>query len=317
MSMPIHLAFDREALFSKSQLYMARAYRAETDGNEDEYQLWASLALEILAKSTLSAFHPALVADPTHYQSLFAACKVSKQVDVKTISASTLYKRLGHLSKAFDERVKNFCEQLSFRRNVELHSGEAPFVGMQVSTWENAFWHTAYILLEMQEKELSDWLQPDKADSRKQFLHDSAVALKKAVDARVANAKNDFLKKIPAPEDRKVALEQSKAVLPSSLGERLLVDVDKVASYPCPSCSGAAIVGGDGYDETVISTEYGDGYEPPTELVETTYAIEELFCPLCELRLKGVREIEASGIDEYFRDVDAREMEYEPDYGND
>jgi hypothetical protein len=63
-----------EALYAKSQVYIRRALRAQSSGEAEEYQLWASLALELLGKAALAKVHPALIADPQHYQSLFAAC---------------------------------------------------------------------------------------------------------------------------------------------------------------------------------------------------------------------------------------------------
>lgn len=317
MSNEPHLAFDKEALFSKSQAYMARAYRAETDNDADEYQLWASLALELLAKSTLSSFHPALIADPNHYQSLFAACGVTKQLDVKTIAASTLYKRLSHLSKQFDHRVKIFCEQLSLRRNSELHSGESPFVGMKASAWENLFWHTTHTLLSLQNRELADWLQPDKVDSRQQFLHDSKEALQKAVLARIGHSQKDFMERYPVEADRIAAVDKSENILPGSYYKQFSSSIDAFGLVQCPSCKAKAVVGGMYWDEEIIDHDYGDGTEPPIEFVDTIYTSEELLCPTCSLRLDGVREIVAAGVDKEILITGDREIEFEPDYGND
>jgi hypothetical protein len=140
-----HLALLPETLYSKSQVYIGRGLRAKNAGDLEEYQLWASLALELLAKSSLSDVHPSLVADPTHYQSLFAACGKPLSADVKTITAKTLFERLGHISQAFDTRLKTFCEQLALRRNSEIHSGESPFSGMLLEAWEKHFWYAIQV----------------------------------------------------------------------------------------------------------------------------------------------------------------------------
>ena len=75
---------------------MARGLRAKNEGVLDENQLWASLALELLAKSSLSNLHPALVADPTHYQSLFSACGHPLSPDVKTYMVSSRFARFDY-----------------------------------------------------------------------------------------------------------------------------------------------------------------------------------------------------------------------------
>src|SRR5690348_10617393 len=116
-------AIRKEGLLAKSRVYIQRAFRAKMADDLDEYQLWASLALELLGKAALANIHPSLVVDPTHFESLFAASGLNVSTDIKTINAKTLYNRLGHLSKYFDSRVKEFCDAISLRRNAELHSG--------------------------------------------------------------------------------------------------------------------------------------------------------------------------------------------------
>ena len=141
MNAKICLGLDAETLYGKSQVYIHRGLRAKNSKQYDEYQLWASLALELLAKSSLSRIHPAMVADPEHHESIFAACGQPISPDIKTITAKTLFKRISKLLPKFDQRSKNFCEQLALRRNSEIHSGESPFSGMAIAAWENQYCH--------------------------------------------------------------------------------------------------------------------------------------------------------------------------------
>ena len=53
------------------------------------------------------------------------------------------------------------------------------------------------------------------------------------------------------------------------------------------------------------------------EIVDREFVGEEFRCPTCELTLMGSDEIEASGLNYIHEDQQEREMEYEPDYGND
>ena len=82
-------ALSSDALMGKSQAYMGRALAAKP-GSKGEYQLWASLALELVGKAALARIHPCLVADPQSKVSLFAAAGMSISPDIKTITATTL-----------------------------------------------------------------------------------------------------------------------------------------------------------------------------------------------------------------------------------
>jgi hypothetical protein len=52
-------------------------------------------------------------------------------------------------------------------------------------------------------------------------------------------------------------------------------------------------------------------------VVDREYSGEEFHCPSCDLSLLGSGEIIASGLNCIHEEQHSREMEYEPDYGND
>jgi hypothetical protein len=56
-------AITEQGLLAKSRVYIQRAFRAKQANDLDEYQLWASLALELLGKAVLASIHPSLVVD--------------------------------------------------------------------------------------------------------------------------------------------------------------------------------------------------------------------------------------------------------------
>lgn len=60
----INTAISEEALLGKSRAYIAKALRRKGEQDLEEYQLWASLALELLGKAALAHRHPCLVVDP-------------------------------------------------------------------------------------------------------------------------------------------------------------------------------------------------------------------------------------------------------------
>src|SRR3546814_10050354 len=83
----VFIAINGDALHAKSKVYIGRALTRNGAGDLDEYQLWASLALELLGKAALARRHSSLVVDPTHWQSMFVAAGINVTTDVKTIAA--------------------------------------------------------------------------------------------------------------------------------------------------------------------------------------------------------------------------------------
>lgn len=319
-------ALEREALFAKSQVYIRRGLRAQAARDVDEYQLWASLALELLGKAALSRVHPALVADPTHTESLFAACGRHLSADIKTITAKALFSRLTHIDKAFDSRHQKFCEQLSLRRNAELHSGESPFSGMSAEAWEREFWGAIETLLRMQAESLDSWLGAENAKVPTKILKQAKEALQWAVKNRIARCKEDFLKTHQDPKQRQQVINRSKFLQVFDGTRMILPGFDGFAREKCAACGSGAFLGGTLWNEEVIAADPGYEHvddqgnwwgEPPSETIEKTFSTEEFICPTCGLRFSGTKEIAAADLPEDFVEREERIREFEPDYGND
>jgi len=315
MSRNTHLALLPEALYSKSQVYIRRGLRAKNAGELEEYQLWASLALELLAKSSLSCVHPALVADPQHFESLFAACGRTLSPNVKTITAKTLFERLGHISKEFDKRLQKFCEQIALRRNSEIHSGESPFSGMQADAWEKHFWYAVQVVLALQDKVLDEWLGAESSTDPKQLLIDAENAMHMAVQTRIENAKEDFEVQHRNKNKRDELIESSKYIRCWEHNDKFNICPDGYELNACPACNAMGILGGILWGE-----EVSDKFDPEdsfAEYVEKTFSVEEFFCITCGLHLAGKREMGVTELPEEFHEIEERELEFEPDYGND
>jgi hypothetical protein len=77
-------AFSYESLWNKSKAYVDRSLRGRDDSDAHAHYLWAAVALELLGKAYLARIHPSLVADPTHFHSLSAACGRSLSPDLKS-----------------------------------------------------------------------------------------------------------------------------------------------------------------------------------------------------------------------------------------
>lgn len=315
MNKNINPALNYEALYVKSKIYISRGLRAKTHGDAEEYQLWASMALELLAKSSLSTIHPALVADPTHSDSLFAACGVPISPDIKTITAKTLFQRLGHISKLFDLRLIKFCEQLSLRRNSEIHSGESPFAGMKADAWEVKYWYAIEVILSIQNKGLDEWLGAEDSKAPIQILTDANNAVVMAVKARISHTREDFESAHKNPKERASYIKSNECKRAWEYWNEFDDSMEDFQMNPCPSCSAVGILGGVLWNEEVSDERYdSDSF---VELIEKTYSAEEYLCKVCGLHLSGIREVKASNLPEEFVITEEREREFEPDYGND
>ncbi len=305
-------ALERDALYAKSQVYIRRGFRAQADNDTEEYQLWASLALELLGKAALAKVHPVLVADPDHFQSLFAACGRQISPNLKTITASTLFKRLTHIDKTFDSRHMEACEQMALRRNAELHSGESPFSGMSPEAWEQEFWGAAEIILGMQDETLESWLGAEDAKAPAKIIQQAQQALEWAVGNRVSRCKEDFEKEYKGAKRREKIVAESKFL---TWNDHTWDARDRCS---CSACRCLGFLGGNLWNEEIIDQE-SEGTEdfPPMETVKKTFLSELFFCPTCKLRLFGTKEISAADLPSEFYQTEDRQREFEEEYGND
>jgi hypothetical protein len=303
-------AFTKEGLLGKSKVYILRAFRAKVAGDLDEYQLWSSLALELLGKSALASISPSLVADPTHLDSMLAAAGVHSGTDFKTITSKTVYLRLNQLSKYFDTNVHKFCSDISLRRNAELHSGEAPFQQMRLEAWEGKYWHAAQIILDLLESSLEEWLGAREAKAPKERVKQAEEALSQAAVNRVTQAKEHFA--ALSKKEKEKAIEGAKLRTAAQLRSLFDIFTEHAWSVDCPACTNKAFFAGMSYDEEILERDPQSDYDE----VEKYYGAEQFHCPVCELHLDSRQEIEAAGLDPDHTEVEERERHYEPDYEN-
>lgn len=306
-------ALSADALMGKSQAYIGRALAAKATGSMGEYQLWASLALELVGKATLAKIHPCLVADPNSSASLFAAAGMNVSPDIKTIIAKTLFDRLTHVSKRFDEKTKEFCTNMSLKRNAELHSGEAPFEGAVAASWEGRYWHTVEIILETSDSSIEAWIGADNAKAPKELLAEYNHAIEEAAKIRVQTAAEAFGAR--PKKDRDEAHAKAAAIDLWNMRASFKLRADDIWETQCPACKSRSFLAGVKYNEEVSEEENGE--DPYEELIDVFYVAEEFLCPSCNLHLDSRETIEAVGLEVDHVETDTRQREYEPDYGND
>ena len=307
----VFIAINGEALHAKSKVYIGRAMARKAAEEFDEYQLWASLALELLGKAALAFRHPSLIVDPTNWKSLFVAAGVNVTTDVKTITAKTLFERLAHLVPRFDPVMHKFCMDISERRNAELHSADVPFRAMQLEAWEARYWHSCDTILRHMDSSLEDWLGAD-AEAPRQIVSEAAAASDAAVKLRVEAAKTWFFSLKKA--DREALAHAANAMMPIDQMPAFDAAFEEIWIEVCPACNRRAFVAGDQTGEDIKQDQ--DEYAM-WEIVEREFVGDEFRCPTCELFLLGSDELASAGIDYIHTDEVERGMDYEPDYGND
>ena len=162
----------------------------------------------------------------------------------------------------------------------------------------------------MLDSSLEEWLGAAHARAPRERVEHVQEALKQAAIKRVEQAGEHFNER--PKKERERAIEESKKrsahhypeLFPSSLEGRWPVE--------CPACSSQAFLAGISYDEEVVEPDPETDFEE----VEKYYSAERLQCPVCELHLDSREEIEAVGLDPDHTEIEEREREYEPDYGN-
>lgn len=308
----VFIAINGDALHAKSRVYIGRALARKGGGDLDEYQLWSSLALELLGKAALARKHPSLVVDPNHWQSMFVAAGINVTTDVKTITAKTLFERLVHLVPRFDKAVQKFCQDIAERRNAELHSADLPFKTMKLDAWEARYWHACDTILQQMGSSLEQWVGAADAAAPRQLLDEAAKALKAAVELRVQAAREQFDALKRAERERLAA--EAELRLPRHQTSLFRGTYDEIWPVDCPACGCRSFMAGEQIGED-ISEEHDEG--TIWEIVNRDFAGEEFKCPSCELSLSGSDEIEDAGLDYNHEDLQEREMDCEPEYGND
>ena len=224
------MVWDEHALWQKAKLFADRAFEADRDGSD--FALWATLALELLARATLAHIHPALLADPQKAENLLYTFGFGALSAPKSVPAKTVFSRCKVIVPLFTDRQEQLCMSLVERRNAELHSGELAFEQFGTAAWLADYFATCRILLDFQDRTLEELLGPDEAAAANEMIEDVAATVRAAVNARVTAARAVFQ---ALPKDEQAARLQRR---PEP------TDVTST-TQTCPACGGHALVLGE------------------------------------------------------------------------
>ncbi|MFC5694522.1 hypothetical protein ACFPU0_02970 [Pseudomonas sp. GCM10022186] len=305
------IAVSADALFAKSRLYAHRALSAKDIGDNELYQMWSALALELLAKASLAKIHPCLVVDAVNPNSLLEACGFNTNTAVRTVDANVVFARIKHTVPNFGTPNAEACKRISARRNAELHSGQAAFSGMQLDVWEGEFWSASQLILRSMGLELEAWVGIESKIPIALLKHLREIRVQ-ATRQAISDIKETFSKS-HSKKEQEALQTASKSFINYPHLEHFRYGLAHHWRVDCPACNCQGFLGGDLTDEEVIDQDHSEGYER----VNQYFSPMEFYCPTCQLHLEGEDALnEAELLDEYELEVE-REIEYEPDYGND
>ena len=296
------MVWDEQALWNKAKLFADRAVQADRDGSD--FPLWATLALELLARAALAHVHPALLADPRQGANLLYAFRLGTMSAPKSVPAKTVFTRCKDIVPLFTDQEEKLCMSLVERRNSELHSGELAFEQFSTATWLVDYFATCKILVDFQGKTLEELFGPDEAAAANEMVDDVATTTRAAVNTKITAAKIEF---------RALADDEQTARLQRQSPLHEVTNTEQ----PCPACGGHALVLG-----KVVRAE-----EPTTDdgtLFRIIHVLPTmLVCAACNLILNDHGELHAADLGGQYtvtETLDPTELfsfYEEPDYGND
>lgn len=144
------------------------------------------------------------------------------------------------------------------------------------------------------------------------LCRNTARALDAAVKLRVEAADKRFAALKKSERERLASEAQLRA--PYHQEDLFQGSYGEIWTESCPACGCRSFMAGDQIGEDISDDR--DEYAI-WEIVHREFAGEEFRCPTCDLSLNGSDEIIAAGLDTVHEDRQEREMDYEPDYGND
>jgi hypothetical protein len=309
-------SFDHETLWLKAKLFLNRAMDDEPGRSFDEQALWATLALELLAKAALARVSPVLIAEPNEdgKHILAAAGLGDNESFFMSVRAKTVFIRCNRAFKPFSDTK---AIRLANARNEYLHGGGMGFGVTAAKQWWPEFWALATILVDSQDKTLEDLVGASRIDVVTKHLETNKKYAQERVKSLISSARSRFEQK------RDGSLPSNRLNLWKS-PEQLRLGLKYADSATCPACGEEGVVEGEEVDNIrvegarwvqVSEDDYvfeGQGFGDVTA--------EYFSCANCQLVLENYELMEAADMDTAFEVEDddfVTDQEEEPPYGND
>lgn len=251
------------------------------DRGEPEFGLWCAMAVELLARSTLSYISPTLLAetDPEHRHLLHALGRGSNSVAKRSIGTVQALNLCKTLVPNFSDDDYRACIAMVGRRNEELHTGAIAFAEYAASQWQAGVYKACEVLCQSMSKTLEDLL--GKAEAR------AAKAIIKGADKDVAQRVNSLIAAHAKVFQAKPSTERSELKASAAKRVKLLV-VRRHHKVICPSCKCDATILGSPFGASTVTVG-------PKMIVEKQPVLPKSFkCASCGLSLGTYSQLQAA-----------------------
>ena len=287
----MNLPHDYESIWLKATNFINRSFDCRASGDESLAKLWATIALELLAKAALCYINPLLVADPSDDGNslMLAAGLPGDTTKYRSVSAKTIYSRCARAFRNFD---KEWAMSIAAERNAELHSGATPFASIEDhDRWWERFWSGAEILIDHQNRTLEDLVSLHHTFEVQERLEQNSESIRRRVESKKAAAQQNLLLGRPSRSSIAGFFEFSEP-------------------EQCPVCNEFGQLLGDYVEASTLASGFDWGDEMPTETV--TVGSDAFVCENCSLELRGEAQIVAANLPDTFE----TERDFEPDYSD-
>jgi hypothetical protein len=302
--------YDHDGLWLKAKMFLNRAMDEQEARPFDERALWATLALELLAKAALARTSPVLIAEPTEECTnlLIATGLMEGDAQFISVRAKTVFSRCQRAFRPFssDEALK-----LTSARNEYLHGAMPGFTSIPEAGWWPLFWRQAIILNNAVERDIAELVGADREPIVESHLEQNRKNIEHRTEMLIQQAKTRLAQYKAGTLPARIAKKWSP-------GAALSAGMERSDPYPCPACSEMGLIEGEEiHDRDIESTQVDeDEWEYSVRL--TVYS-QYFSCSNCGLVLDRSELIEQAGIEPMFivEGTDDDLPYFEGEYGND
>ena len=303
--------WDAEAMLLKAKLFLNHAMDHGEDNRDfDERALWASLALELLAKAALARVSPVLIAAPNEegHSLLVASGLVEGDVRFTSVQARTLFSRCSKAFKPFNDKE---AQTIAAARNEYLHGAAPSFTKIPPEAWWPRYWAQAHILIHACDRILEDVVGLDRVRLVEDYLAKNRKNIEHRLEMLIERARQQLARHDSGQMRAGEAAEWSRH-RPGLLSAGLHYST----TATCPACDDEGLLEGEDVEDAEAHHEQvaEDAYDSWMELaIGSTY----FSCDRCHLVLDSYELVEASDLPIAFNVTGELEDFWEPDYGND
>jgi hypothetical protein len=301
--------YDHQALWMKAKLFINRAMDEDGARSFDEQSLWASLALELLAKAALARVSPLLVAEPTEHgrNLLIASGLIKGDARFTSVGVATLFRRCQTAFKPFSLTE---ATNISNARNEYLHGSGVGFSVIPQHVWWPKFWAQAAVLIAVLDKEIVDLVGLDRQGVVENYLAQNKKNVEHRTETLIERARQLLSQHREGTLSAKVAAEWRPGLDQSAGFSHQFIET-------CPACQSDGLLEGEEVTNTQVEWHQmsRDGLG---SLVTLTVGADYFSCQTCPLVLNGYALIEHAGLPtEFFVEGDEGDLRPGPEYGND